>query len=480
MLQDNWYRCYGKSWKGALSDASFCHPAKVSRALAQRIYNHAIEEGWLKPKDSVLDPFAGICGFAFDAMRLGLHYTGIELESRFVDLGQQNIALWNSQFRGMLPNWGTAILLQGDSRRLGEVVRESVQAAVSSPPFASCLPQNEKSMLAPHQQVKYGRNEFAPSVQARTYGECDGQLGAMGAGDFDACVSSPPWADSLDRGNVDPAERRRIAREQGISNTEYISPIDMENVGLRTQPDYGESDGQLGVMMTGDFDACVSSPPFENTAGSDDPDKRGGLFRDPKRRGDVNLTGTYGESEGQLGAMIGGFDAAVSSPPFEATGVGGSNNVVNLNRQCVSHNRPDTIAPGEDARGLTYGNTDGQLGTEQPDTFWSAACAIVEQVYSLLVPGGVAIWVVKDFIRGGERVLFSQQWAALNEACGFEWLHEHRAMLIEDHGAQYDLFGELHEKQVKRSSFFRRLYESKYPENSIDWESVLCMRKPKG
>lgn len=289
------------------------------------------------------------------------------------------------------------------------------------------------------------------------YGETDGQLGAMGAGDFDACVSSPPYGagETRDRWSV--------------------SPDNMADCMTRayTQDRQGDTEGNLAHM-----DACVSSPPFENVVGSDDPDKRGGLYRDPKRHGDVNLTGTYGESEGQLGAMAGGFEAAVSSPPFETTGVGGSNNVVNLNTQCVSHNRPDTIAPDEKARGLTYGNTDGQLGAEQAETFWSAARVIVKQVYSLLVPGGVAIWVVKDFIRNKERVEFSQQWAALNEACGFEWLHEHRCWVVEDRGTQLGFF-EDEDRIVERKSFFRRLYESKYPDNRIDWESVLCMRKPK-
>ena len=83
-------------------------------------------------------------------------------------------------------------------------------------------------------------------------------------------------------------------------------------------------------------------------------------------------------------------------------------------------------------RKQAYGIAPGQLGNADPDTFWAAARVIVEQVYSLLVPGGVAIWVVKDFIRNGKRVPFVQQWAAMSKVCGFEWLHEHRAMLTED------------------------------------------------
>jgi hypothetical protein len=35
-----------------------------------------------------------------------------------------------------------------------------------------------------------------------------------------------------------------------------------------------------------------------------------------------------------------------------------------------------------------------------------------------------------------------------------------------------------HVKTTARKSFFRRLYEKRYPENSIDFEEVVFARKP--
>ena len=84
----------------------------------------------------------------------------------------------------------------------------------------------------------------------------------------------------------------------------------------------------------------------------------------------------------------------------------------------------------------------------------------------------------KDFVRKGQRVPFSDQWQQLCAACGFEPVERIAAMLVDDHGDQLDIFGGSHPKRIKRASFFRRLYESKYPENSIDWEDVIIMRKP--
>jgi len=111
------------------------------------------------------------------------------------------------------------------------------------------------------------------------------------------------------------------------------------------------------------------------------------------------------------------------------------------------------------------------------DTFWSAARVIVSQCYQVLAPGGHAIWVVKDFVRNKQIVPFCEQWRELCESCGFETLHKHCCWLVEDRGGQYALNGDLVQQKVERKSFFRRLYEKKYPENSIDYEVVWCMRK---
>jgi len=125
-----------------------------------------------------------------------------------------------------------------------------------------------------------------------------------------------------------------------------------------------------------------------------------------------------------------------------------------------------------------YGDSGiGRVRTQEAvETFWSAARQVVEQTYHVLAPGAHAIWVCKDFVRDKARVPFSHQWAQLCEACGFEWLHEHRAWLVEDYGTQLGFF---EDKPIvkKRMSFFRRLHANKYPHLAIEWESVLCFRR---
>ena len=54
-----------------------------------------------------------------------------------------------------------------------------------------------------------------------------------------------------------------------------------------------------------------------------------------------------------------------------------------------------------------------------------------------------------------------------------EWI---KASLVKERTTATMFDGDV-TKKVSRKSFFRRLYEARYPENSIDEEDVLVMRK---
>ena len=86
---------------GIIVPDAFAHPAKFSRALIRRIYEHILERGYITSGDTIVDPFGGAALGALHAMQNGLHWTGVELEEKFVDLGTQNISLWNRRFSGL-------------------------------------------------------------------------------------------------------------------------------------------------------------------------------------------------------------------------------------------------------------------------------------------------------------------------------------------------------------------------------------------
>jgi hypothetical protein len=334
VLTDDWPGLYAERWGNDCAPAALAHPAKFSRALIRRIYEHAVAEGWLCSGDTVLDPFAGVALGALDALRLGLCWLGVELEPKFVALGRQNIGMWDNRYGSLLQRWGRAALVQGDSRRLVEVLSE------------------------------------APEINC--------------------AISSPPYVDSRVESDLQRQAQAITVRIQDV------------------QPGYGNSSGQLAAMPEGNVQAVISSPPYESSM------ERWG--KEPS-------------------AMM-------------------------------------------QAYGLTarYGDSNGQLATAGED-FWSAAYLVVAQTFALVRPGGHAIFVTKNFVREGKVVEFSQQWAQLCEACGFRLAHWHRAWQVEHNGTAFTLDGGNVERKVSRKGFFRRLYESKHPENAIDWEDVLCFSK---
>lgn len=505
----DWYSCYKRGWGGLMANPdAFAHPAKNARNLARRIYEHALERGYFKRGDTVLDPFAGVGGFAFHAMRFGFHFVGVELEQRFVDYAsgydcpgfgkaffrrfwhrldrlnyeafhlcpacvralkvddfggavpsqephryQGNVELWNERYAAHFPRWGSAVIVQGDSRRLGEVLAGGAGGTVSSPPYSSISPPTispeEAAKKTAIQRAKGSKRTWGTAMtnpDGSVYSQNPHNLGNLPTGELDAalaagCVSSPPWIQSG-------------GGEKGIVTNGYGDGSD--RVGDRSYAKHtkGLTPGQLVALPSGTVEAAVTSPPYAASTASDDPNKRGGLFRDPKRRGDKTLTATYDESEGQLGAMASGdYTGAISSPPYleNITNIGAVGDTPAL-RQQIHNSSP---------RPQSYGITNGQLGNQSQNTFWTAARQIIEQLYQVLMPGAYAAFVVKSFVRDKRIVDFPKQWRQLCEACGFETVEIVRAWLIEERPAQLGLFGDVQKNTIKRASFFRRLHERK-------------------
>ena len=236
-----WHGCYSGSWNGILVPDAFAHPAKFAPGLISCILRHMLERGYIAPGDSIVDPFGGIAAGGYWAMLLGLHWTGIELEPRFVELGQRNIAKWQHDLRGLGSRLGTARLLQGDSRRLVAVVGASGMAATrSSPPYET-------------DQLNGGGRDMGRGLEAMKagYGSTPGQLGSMPSGDYAAAVASPPYADAVNGSGEGPGARHDPIYHNGDNAYKQSSANG-----------YGNAPGNLGSMAGEGFEAAVGSPPF--------------------------------------------------------------------------------------------------------------------------------------------------------------------------------------------------------------------------
>jgi hypothetical protein len=302
-----WHGCYADSWKGWIVDGAFAHPAKFARGLIRRILEHGIEQGYWQEGSLVGDPFGGVACGGVVAASLGFRWIGVELEEKFVGLGQENIALHR--------NWWEMgkhqpVLLQGDSRRFHEVVRE-----------------------------------------------CDG---------------------------------------------------------------------------------VMTSPPFTMTS--------------PNGGGGINKNGYSGKHGTSLGTHY--------------QGGGGDRLDTNI----------EALPPGDIDGALSSGDSDGQIGREAGETYWSAMAKVYASLFLALKPGGYAAIVVKDYVKDKARVPLCDDTLRLLCHVGFEPAERVHAMLVE-HSAHDDLFSGTVTKKKERKSFFRRLAEKK-GSPAIDYEEVLFVRKP--
>ena len=123
-----------------------------------------------------------------------------------------------------------------------------------------------------------------------------------------------------------------------------------------------------------------------------------------------------------------------------------------------------------------YGKTFGQMGA-MPSSFWGAARLVVASCHDVLRPGGVAVWVTKNYCRKKRIVPFSDRWLELNLSCGFELIETIIASQTDNAGlVQGGLFGNDEPLEKRRAGLFRILYE-KRGGPVVDFETVHVLRK---
>lgn len=337
-----WHGCYDEGWRDAITPESFAHPAKAGRALLRRIFDHLFAVGALTQRQSVVvDPFAGIFTTGIEGASRGVQVVGCELEEKFYKLAQANIALHEHGWRQM--NYPIPAIVHGDSRQLRRHIQPSVDAIISSPPYAE-LGANIKG----HGIIGAGVSKDPKYGQAE-YGQSEGQLGAMKEGSVDAIVSSPPF------GTGDSASAQSIA-----NRTDKSAQWVKRNTGSAATEGYGATDGQLAEMESGSVDAVISSPPYVAPPGHDTGHPRLDATEDARRanEGSARRSG-YGQSEDNIAHLKEGqVDAVIGSPPY-AEGLG--------------HGGTPTTGGGKagdvslDAMQQGYGNSDGQLGKMKDD-----------------------------------------------------------------------------------------------------------------
>lgn len=255
--EGDWFDLYPKNRSKDMlyTQKSTEHPAKMSLPLLRKIIQEFLAYGMLKPGSTLLDPFGGRGSTATEWCKLWPENRAItcELEGHYIDMQWANKAQ-AEEIMGRPLDW---IIMQGDSRKLDEYLSQ-IDASVTSPPYG-------KGVIG-------GCNEKAA---ARLRGLTQDPKSSLYGRDPEGA-----WFQAMIQGY-----------QPSAGNIDLL-PVDRDFAELEE------------LLATG-------SPPYEDSLCSDDPKKRGGLFRDPKRAADKSLTGNYNGSYTE--ELVG-----VGSQPFEA------------------------------------------------------------------------------------------------------------------------------------------------------------------
>jgi modification methylase len=119
--------------RGRYVAGSGAHPARMAPDLAK-----ALIADYTQPGDSVLDPLAGIGTTHVEAIHLGRHAFGVEIDPGWVALARANIALTRSQGGA-----GTGRIITADATRLPRGIPTSLrgrfQLVLTSPPYGRTM-----------------------------------------------------------------------------------------------------------------------------------------------------------------------------------------------------------------------------------------------------------------------------------------------------------------------------------------------------
>ncbi len=272
-----------KGWKDHFTADSITHPAKMNLNLLRWIL-----KTYTKPGEIVLDPMAGTGSTIVLASLLGRHGVAVEYEPQFCKMIDENIN--RTRVQSSLMSKGAMTCIQGDARELSKMLGGSDAIITSSPYEATCLDGRDVERRI--ERLKEAGHDPRDFIGGRARGVILKNYDKV-----DAVVLSPPYADSIKRGDEGPTA-------SGKDSPTYDERLEQPKV-------YSNDPKNIGNLRHGKVDSIVTSPPYEagpfDHAGGHGGAYAGGIAsRDPKLKpvelNDENIGSMKGET--YLEAML--------------------------------------------------------------------------------------------------------------------------------------------------------------------------------
>lgn len=260
------YGLYGSPWKKNVDvvPESMSHPAKFSKRLIYWIVETGLKRGWWSEDTLLVDPFGGVGLGGLAASAFNIPWVGVELEQRFVEIGNDNLQMYAKNFQ-MVGVHSTPLLLQGDSRQLAEILQRDVTGCITSPPFS----QPDTRDRSPVQEGSVS-DFMARATTVDRQGSHEDNISRLQVG----ALTSPPYGNRVDDHGVDQPGYEAMGEKLGR---------------------YGDTVGQLENLRV----SAITSPPYEGLSLSG----RGGIANEV--RSTCREGANYGDSTVNIGHNTG-------------------------------------------------------------------------------------------------------------------------------------------------------------------------------
>lgn len=455
-----WRGCYSQRFD-LWSPESIAHPAKMAPGLCFRILEYLEELGLVKPDSVILDPMGGIGTSALVACAKGYRAITVELEPKFVAFQEANKEYAQRRLHKEF-DWQ---ILQGDARKLSQLLSERGLVSLTSPPYQDSVStgmggidwsKGKREDGTPRDKSKEPAFEHHAGMGLpHNYGNTEGQIGNLKDRPL-ATVMSPPYGIEKTSGGLNTKPPRNADDQGGRS------PDSPSQSGARAG--YGDSENQIGNLPDKPL-ATIVSPPYTKTEATIKEDVwrknriRHGRSPDCSR---ISAGGTIGESEGQITNLPDRPLTTVMSPPYE----GGGHHKGMLD----SWGGANTPVSNDNKEKHGYGSSPGQI--EDANCYLGAMLQVYAEIAKI---SDILVVVVKNPTRNGKLRRLDLDTISILKQSGWKIHCQHQALLFEETEHE-NLFGDKVKKVKGRMSFFKRLAYIKGSPIAA-WEDILICRR---
>jgi len=273
------------------SEESVSHPAKANLHLLYFLIKKYTEEGGV-----VADIMAGTGSTGIVASYLGRSAVLVELEEKFVEWMEKNVALLESYGKKK----GEIKIIQGDTRRLTNLLGVKADSVITSPPYKTATQGGGLN--------KHPPKSFRGVLRNHSFKLSDNpnNIDNLPSGDIDAVVTSPPYSEC--EHNYEHGLKALGSNFRGRKAWENREKTEV-------------SHENVGELPHGSIDSIITSPPYSETYSSS---KAGKAIRtgETKIHDEKHLARPYTEDlkKDNIGNLShGSVDAILTSPPYVET-----------------------------------------------------------------------------------------------------------------------------------------------------------------